>query len=160
VEVGASFDGVAVGIKVETAARDDLVDLVEGGEVPVDERLVAQGPQALGRLQLGGVARQVDEPEAVGNRQVRLGVPAGVVEHGHDPALPPLPLVHTPPSGGGSAKRSRNRSKSSGTSTRARLPLPRRRSPNAPGPCALSRATSRSTRRAPKAVVADTSAIP
>jgi hypothetical protein len=48
-----------------------------------------------------------------------------------------LPLVHTPPSGGGSTKRTRRRCKSSGVRTLAGAPLPRRRSPKAEGPNAL-----------------------
>ena len=43
------------------------------------------------RLKLGRVAGQVNQPEALGHNQVRLGVPAGVVEPKHDDALPSCP---------------------------------------------------------------------
>jgi hypothetical protein len=88
-EAGAGLDGVAVGVEVEAAAGDDPVDLVQGREVPVDERLVEEGPEALGGLELGRVGRQVDEPDAARDGEPRLGVPAGVVEYEHDPAVPP-----------------------------------------------------------------------
>src|SRR5271169_6289305 len=44
-----------------------------------------------------------------------------------------LPLVHTPPSGGGAARRVRKRARSSGFRIVADVPLRRRRSPNADG---------------------------
>lgn len=86
-EARVGFDGVMVGVEDEAALRDGLVDLVESGEVPVDQRLVEQGPEALGRLELGRVRRQVDEPDALRDGQVRLGVPAGAVEHEKDGAV-------------------------------------------------------------------------
>jgi hypothetical protein len=66
---------------------DGSFQIGKGLEVLVGERLVEDGPEVLGRLQFGGVARQVDEPEALGHDQVRRGVPAGVVEQKRDHAL-------------------------------------------------------------------------
>lgn len=45
-------DGCWSSFKVKAAACDDLVDLVEADKVPVDQRLVDQGPETLRRLQL------------------------------------------------------------------------------------------------------------
>ena len=84
-------EGVALGLEEEAALRDGGVKLGEASKVSVDERLVDEAPQALGRLQVGGVARQGNEPEPVGNREPWLGVPAGALEHQHDKALPPGP---------------------------------------------------------------------
>src|SRR4051794_24970767 len=69
-----------------------------------------------------------------------------------------LRLVHSPPSGGGSARRARSLSSSSGFRIVGLVPLRRRRSPSASGPPALYRASSFSTHRTPNAVVEATSA--
>src|SRR3954463_10463255 len=69
-----------------------------------------------------------------------------------------LRLLHSPPSGGGSARRARSLSSSSGFRIVGPVPLRRRRSPSASGPPALYRASSFSTHRTPNAVVAATSA--
>src|SRR3954471_7639952 len=69
-----------------------------------------------------------------------------------------LRLVHSPPSGGGPARRARSLSSSAGFRIVGLVPLRRRRSPSASGPPALYRASSFSTHRTPNAVVEATSA--
>ena len=78
---------------IEDAATvcDGSFEIGEGLEVRVGERLIEDGPKVLGRLQFGGVARQVDEPETLGHDQVRRGVPAGVVEQKRDHVLASRP---------------------------------------------------------------------
>ena len=78
-------------IKDLATVCDGSFQIGEGFEVLVGERLVEDGPEVLGGLKLGGVWRQVDEPEALGHDQVRCGVPAGVVELKHDDALASRP---------------------------------------------------------------------
>src|SRR3954447_21248851 len=68
-----------------------------------------------------------------------------------------LRLVHSPPSGGGPARRARSLSSSAGFRIVGLVPLRRRRSPNASGPPALYRASSFTTHRTPNAVVEATS---
>ena len=63
-----------------TALGDGLLEICEGLEVAVDERLIQDGPQVFGRLELGRVAGQVDETDPIRHDQVGLGVPASVVE--------------------------------------------------------------------------------
>jgi hypothetical protein len=55
--------------------------------VPVGDRLVDQGPQPLGRLQLRAIRRQERQCDPVRDGQVLGAVPAGVVQHEHDVAL-------------------------------------------------------------------------
>ena len=88
-KAGSAPDEVRVGVEGEAAAGDCGVDLGEGGEVAVGERLVQGRPEALRRLELGRVGRQVDEPDPVGDGEPRLGVPAGVVDREDDGALSP-----------------------------------------------------------------------
>ena len=75
------------GIEVETAPCDDGLEVREGGEVGVDERLVEHRPEALGRLQLGRVGGQVDEPDSGWDGQAWFGMPSGIIEHEHDGAV-------------------------------------------------------------------------
>ncbi len=88
-EVCAGFELIA--IENTTTRGDDLLEIGKGREVLIGERLIEDRPEVLGRLQFGGVARQVDEPETLGHDQVGRGVPAGVVEPKHDDALPSRP---------------------------------------------------------------------
>ena len=90
-EVCAGFELIA--IENATTLGDGSLEIGEGREVLVGERLVEDGPEVLGRLEFGRVARQVDEPETLRHDQVRFGVPAGVVENEHDDALPSRPSL-------------------------------------------------------------------
>ena len=56
-------------------------------EVLVGDGLVDMRPERLGRRELGGVGRQVDEAEALGHDEAGRAVPAGVVEHEQDHAV-------------------------------------------------------------------------
>jgi hypothetical protein len=89
VETGLASDPIAVGGEADALAGDSGVRFGEAAEVPVDDRLVEVDPQRLGGLELGGVGRQVDEAEALGDGETGRAVPAGVVEHEHDDAVPP-----------------------------------------------------------------------
>lgn len=86
-EVVVSGDEVSVSCQEAAALGEDGVELVERLEMPVGYRLVEEGPEVFGRLQFRRVGRQVDEPDAVGDGEARLGVPAGVVEHQNDDAV-------------------------------------------------------------------------
>src|SRR4051794_6146539 len=90
-EVCAGFELIA--IENAAALGHDAREISKCREVPVRERLIQDGPQVFSRLKLGGVAGQVDQPEALGHNQVRWGVPAGVVEPEHDDPLPSRPSL-------------------------------------------------------------------
>jgi len=76
---------------VEMAASlgDDGIEIVDGVEVGVGERLIDERPQVLGGLELRAVGRLVDEPDAVGDGEVLRTVPSGIVELEHDDAMAP-----------------------------------------------------------------------
>src|SRR5829696_1081581 len=90
-EVCPGFELIA--IENAAALGHDLLELSKRPEVLVRERLIQDGPEVFSRLKLGGVAGQVDQPEALGHDQVRRGVPAGVVEQKHDHALASRPSL-------------------------------------------------------------------
>ena len=83
-EVDPSLVEVRRGVEGDAALGDRTVEVLDRAEVLVGERLVEHRPEAFGRLQLGAVGRQVDEPDTLGDGQPRLRVPARVVEDEDD----------------------------------------------------------------------------
>lgn len=73
---------------IEGAASfgEGFIEVSKRFEMPIDDRLVEEGPEALGGLQLRGVWRQEDKAHAIGDLKPRLAVPAGVVEDENDAA--------------------------------------------------------------------------
>jgi hypothetical protein len=80
-----------IAIEDPATVCDGSFEIGEGREVLVGERLVENRPKVFSRLQFGGVARQVDEPDTLGHDQVRRSVPAGVVEQKRDNTLASRP---------------------------------------------------------------------
>src|SRR3712207_5955917 len=76
------------GVEPSAALGDDGLEIGEGGEVPIDDGLVDLRPEMLGRLQFRTVGRQEDEADPLGDDQALRPVPAGIVEHQDDVALP------------------------------------------------------------------------
>ena len=86
-EAGLASHSVAVGVEGDALLGDGGVEVDEGVEVLVDDSLVDVDPERLGRLQFGGIGRQIDEPDALGHGEAGFGVPAGAVEHQDDDAV-------------------------------------------------------------------------
>src|SRR3954454_5321989 len=80
-------------IAVEDPATvcDRAFQIGEGRKVAVRERLIQNGPEVLGGLELGGVRGQGGEPETPRPAHVRCGVPAAAVEPEHADAIPSPP---------------------------------------------------------------------
>jgi len=83
-EIGAAFDGLAFLGERDASLGDDFVELINGGDMLVDDGLVDERPQRLRRLQFRRVGREKDEPHAVENSQPRFAMPASVVDHEND----------------------------------------------------------------------------
>src|SRR4051812_12111295 len=138
---------------------DDLARMLlrllgeDGGELSLN----ASRSSAVARAGCSGRGTWTDQPTARSASQPRW---TATEASPSSPAIhaATLRLVHSPPSGGGSARRARSLSSSSGFRTVGLVPLRRRRSPSASGPPALYRASSFSTHRTPNAVVEATSA--
>jgi hypothetical protein len=75
--VGSPLQGGAVG-------QLGVFELLDAGEMPVDEHVVGQRPEMLSRLPLGRVRRQEHEVDVVGHREPRAGVPARAVKDQDD----------------------------------------------------------------------------
>lgn len=91
-EPGLASDEVAVVGKGDAPVGDHGVDLGNGLEVLVDDGLVDMDPEGFGGLQFGGVGRQVDEADALGDSE-RPGVVAGAVEDEDDDPVPTRPRL-------------------------------------------------------------------
>ena len=88
-EVGVRLEGG--GIELATALGDGGAEFVERGEMPIDDRLIHQRPEMLGRLEFGGIGWQEDEANPIGDGQAFGSMPAGVVEL--HPVFPGHPFV-------------------------------------------------------------------
>lgn len=80
VELGVSFNGVGLFGEGEASRGKGRVEVLEAGEAFVGDRLTDERPQAFGRLQLGAVGRQEDQPDALGHVEGRAPMPAGLIE--------------------------------------------------------------------------------
>lgn len=86
-EEGVVSQGIGLGFEVAAALLDAVLYLGQLVEMSVDDRLVHEVPEVLGGLKFGGVGWEVDEPQAVGDGQTRLSVPAGAIEQQDDRAV-------------------------------------------------------------------------
>lgn len=86
-EVGVRGDQLLILMETAAALTEDGVKVVDGVEVIVGDRLVDEGPEALGRLQFRRIGRQIDKSDARRHVEARFGVPSGIVEHEDDDAL-------------------------------------------------------------------------
>jgi len=84
-EVGVRLE--SGGIELTAAFGDEGAEFVEGCDMPVDDRLIDERPEPLGRLEFGRVGRQKDEANPIGDDQVFGTMPARIVEHEDDAAL-------------------------------------------------------------------------
>ena len=82
-EAGLAADELAIVAEGDAALGDGGVEVGEGVEVLVDDRLVHVDPEGFGRLQLGRIGRQEDEADALRDGE-RFGMPAGAVEDEDD----------------------------------------------------------------------------
>ena len=71
---------------LQGSAADELsiLELLDGGEVLIDECSVGQGPGMLGGLELGRIRRQEQQMQMLRHRSRRYRAPAGAIEHQHD----------------------------------------------------------------------------
>lgn len=82
-EAGLASDEIAVVGQGHAPVGDDGVEVIERLEVAVDDGFVDMDPEGFGGLQLGGVGRQEDEPDALGHGE-RQGVVSGAVKDEDD----------------------------------------------------------------------------
>ena len=106
-EIGPRLQGGAVG-------ELGVFEVLDAGEMLVDECSVGQGPEMFGGLQFGRVRGQKEQVDVLGDPEVDAGMPARPIEHQHDllggtgsrlaSELGQLHLKHRDAHGGGQMK--------------------------------------------------------
>ena len=77
-------NALGLGLQGGAAGKLGVFEVLDRGEVLIDERGVAQRPEVLGGLQLGRIGWQKEQVHVVGHAQAQTGVPAGAIEDEHD----------------------------------------------------------------------------
>ena len=85
-EPGSALDLLALLGEGDALGGDFLVELCDGRNVLVDNRLVDQRPQGFGGLQLRSIGRQVKEANAIWDFQIGGAMPSRIVKHEQDDA--------------------------------------------------------------------------
>lgn len=74
-------DALRLALEVGTAGKLDGFELLDAGEMPVDQARVGQQPEMFSGLEFGGVRREKQQMDVVGHLQTDTGVPAGPIQH-------------------------------------------------------------------------------
>ena len=75
--LGLPLDGGTVG-------KLRVFEVLDGGEMLVDQGGVGERPEMLSRLQFGGIRRQEEQMHMLRHPQSEAGVPPGAVKHQHN----------------------------------------------------------------------------
>jgi hypothetical protein len=81
------FDGAVILLEHAAPRSNGAIEVVDGFEVLVDERLIDKGPEALGRLEFRAAWRLIDEPDAVWDWKIFRTMPAGIIKLQNDDAI-------------------------------------------------------------------------
>jgi hypothetical protein len=77
-------DLLGVARQLGAAGELSVFELLDRGEMPVDQHGVGQRPQVFGGLQLGRVRWQKEEMDVLGHAQLHAAVPASPVQDEHN----------------------------------------------------------------------------
>jgi len=80
-EAGRGADARGLTLQVGAAGELDVFELLDAGEMAVDQDRVGQRPQVLGGLQLRGVRREKKQVDMLGHPQMDAGVPTRPIQH-------------------------------------------------------------------------------
>ena len=83
-ELGGRADALALLLEGSAVRELGLLQLLDAGEMLVDQRRVSQRPQVLGGLQLRRVGWQEEQTDVVGHPQAHAGVPTRPIQHKDD----------------------------------------------------------------------------
>ncbi len=87
-EASGRADAVGLGLERGVVGQLGVFELLDAGEMPVDEHVVGQRPEMLGELELGRIGRirrQAQPVDVLGHARPEAGVPAGPIQHERDP---------------------------------------------------------------------------
>lgn len=83
-EQGGGADQIAAALERHAARRLRVFEVLDGSEVAIDQHRIGQGPQMLGRIELGGIGWQEEQMDVVGDAQPGAAMPARAVQDEHD----------------------------------------------------------------------------
>jgi hypothetical protein len=81
------FDGAVILLEPTAPRSNGAIEVVDGFEVLVDERLIDKGPEALSGLEFRAAWRLIDEPDAVWNWKIFWAMLAGIIKLQDDDAI-------------------------------------------------------------------------
>ena len=81
---GMRADEVRGILQEHTVLGLDVFEFIEIVKMAVDQGFIRQGPQMLGRLQLGRIRRQEEQVKSFRDAERLAGMPAGAIEHQHN----------------------------------------------------------------------------
>jgi hypothetical protein len=84
VKAGARANRRQLLLQLGTARQLHLLQLLDRGEMLIDEDRIGQGPEVLGWLELGRIGRQKQQVHVLRHPQTHTGVPARPVEYQHN----------------------------------------------------------------------------
>lgn len=85
-EPGSALDLVALLGEGNALAGDCLVEIRDGRDVLVDDRLIDQRPKGFGGLQLWTIGRQINKANTIWDCQIGCAMPSRIVKHEQDDA--------------------------------------------------------------------------
>ena len=84
-EQGGGTDARGLTLEIGAVGELDVFELLDRGEMPIDQARVGEGPEMLSRLQFWGVWGQEEQMEdMLGHPQAHTAMPAGTVEDQDD----------------------------------------------------------------------------
>ena len=85
-EASSALDLLALLGEGDALGGDFLVEVCDGRDVLVNDRLVNERPKRFGGLQLGTIRRQINEANTIGDFEIGWPMPSRIVEHEQDDA--------------------------------------------------------------------------
>ena len=76
-EEGSGADEGWLRLECDAVLGLRLLQILDAGEMTVDQRSIGQRPEMFGGLQFGGVGREEVQIDVVGHTQAQTGVPSG-----------------------------------------------------------------------------------
>ena len=84
VEARGRTDAVGLSLECGTVRHLGVLELLDAGEMPVDEDVVGQRPEVFGGLEFGRIRRQEQQMDVLGHAQPDAGMPPCAVEYEDD----------------------------------------------------------------------------
>jgi hypothetical protein len=72
---------ITVGLQSDTALRLGVLQLVDGGEMPIHQHSIGEGPEMFGWLQFWRIGWEEEQMEVVWHAQALGAVPARAIQH-------------------------------------------------------------------------------